>query len=47
MWRSALPVLQAAAAGSAVSSDEIAEVAQYANDMAVPLTVTLILYLSL
>ncbi len=47
MWRGALPILQSAAAGSAVSPDEIAEVAQYASDMAVPLTVTLIMYMSL
>ena len=47
MWKEALPVLEAAARGNAVTNDQIAAVAQYSNDMAVPLTMALLMYLSL
>jgi len=47
MWAEAYPILESAASGNAVTKDEIAAVAQYASDMAVPLTMTLLMYLSL
>lgn len=47
MWQEVLPVLEAAGNGETISGDEIASVAQYANDMAVPLTMALLMYLSL
>ena len=47
MWAEVYPILESAASGNAVTKDEIASVAQYANDMAVPLTMTLLMYLSL
>lgn len=47
MWKEALPVLEAAARGSTVTDEQIATVAQYSNDMAVPLTMALLMYLSL
>ena len=46
MWKEIRPILESAAAGKAVTKDEIATVAQHANDMAVPLTMALIMYLS-
>ena len=47
MWRETLPILRAATDGRAVTNDQIAAVAQYSNDMAVPLTMALLMYLSL
>lgn len=47
MWDEVQPILVSAADGKAVTRDEIATVARYANDMAVPLTMTLLMYLSL
>lgn len=47
MWREVLPILEAASDGEQVSNEQIAAVAQYANDMAVPLTMALLMYLSL
>ena len=47
MWREVQPILAAAGQGERVSNDQIATVAQYANDMAVPLTMALLMYLSL
>lgn len=47
MWKKVQPILKSAAAGKAVTKDEITTVAQYANDMAVPLTMALIMYLSI
>ena len=46
MWKEVRPILDAAAAGQAVTKDQIATVAKYANNMAVPLTMALIMYLS-
>ncbi len=46
MWTEVRPILKQAAAGEAVTKDQIATVAKYANDMAVPLTMALIMYLS-
>ncbi len=46
MWKDVRPILQSAAAGQAVTKDQIATVAKTANDMAVPLTLVLIMYLS-
>ena len=46
MWKEVRPILDAAAAGQAVSKKQIATVAKYANNMAVPLTMALIMYLS-
>jgi len=46
MWKEVRPILQAAATGRAVTKKQIATVAQRANDMAVPLTLVLIMYLS-
>ncbi len=46
MWTEVRPILEQAAAGEAVTKDQIATVARYANDMAVPLTMALIMYLS-
>lgn len=47
MWNEILPVLEAGANGNAVTETEIATIAQYSNDMAVPLTMALLMYLSL
>lgn len=47
MWTEVLPILEAGANGDAVTETEIATIAQYSNDMAVPLTMALLLYLSL
>ena len=47
MWKEARPILKAAADGEAVTKDQIAAVAKSANDMAVPLTLTLIMYLTI
>ena len=47
MWHEVLPILEAAGNGETVSGEQIATVAQYANDMAVPLTMALLMYLSL
>lgn len=47
MWNEVQPILQSASDGDAVSNDEITTVAQTANDMAVPLTMALLMYLSL
>lgn len=47
LWREVLPILNSAASGDSVSSDDIAAVARYSNDMAVPLTMALLMYLSL
>lgn len=46
MWNEVRPILEQAAAGEAVTRDQIATVARTANDMAVPLTMALIMYLS-
>lgn len=46
LWKEVRPILDAAAAGQAVTKDQIATVARSANDMAVPLTMALIMYLS-
>ena len=46
MWRDVRPILDAAASGHPVSKDRIAIVARSANDMAVPLTIALIMYLN-
>ncbi len=46
MWKEVRPILDTAASGSAVSPDKIAIVARYANKMAVPLTLALIMYLN-
>lgn len=46
-WRKVRPVLESAASGETVTKDQIAAVAQQANDMAVPLTKALIMYLSI
>lgn len=46
MWQKIRPILESAAAGQAVTKDQIANVAKAASDMAVPLTITLIMYLS-
>ncbi len=46
MWKEVRPILDAAAAGQPVTKDQIATVAKYANNMAVPLTMALIMYLS-
>ena len=47
MWNEVRPILASAADGQAVTNEEIATVAQYANDMALPLTMALLMYLSL
>lgn len=47
LWRKVRPVLESAAAGETVTKDQIAAVAQQTNDMAVPLTKALIMYLSI
>lgn len=47
MWRQAQPILDAVATGKDVTSEEIATVAGYASEMAVPLTMTLLMYLRL
>ena len=46
MWTEVRPILEQAAAGTAVTKQQIATVAKAANDMAVPLTMALIMYLS-
>ncbi len=46
MWTDVRPILEQAAAGVAVTKEQIATVAKAANDMAVPLTMALIMYLS-
>jgi hypothetical protein len=46
MWTEIRPILEQAAAGIAVTNQQIAAVAKSANDMAVPLTMALIMYLS-
>ncbi len=46
IWTEVRPILERAAAGEAVTKKEIATVAQSANKMAVPLTLALIMYLS-
>lgn len=46
MWKEIRPILQAASVGEAVTKKQIATVAKAANDMAVPLTLVLIMYLS-
>lgn len=46
MWKEVRPILDTAAAGKAVTKKQIATVAKYASDMAVPLTMVLIMYLS-
>jgi hypothetical protein len=45
MWIDVRPILEQAAAGVAVTKKQIATVARAANDMAVPLTMALIMYL--
>lgn len=47
LWREVQPILNTAASGASVDADDIATVAQYSNDMAVPLTMALLMYLSL
>jgi hypothetical protein len=46
MWKEVRPILDSAASGTAVNGDKIAVVARYANKMAVPLTMALIMYLN-
>ncbi len=46
MWTDVRPILEQASAGVAVTKEQIATVAKAANDMAVPLTMALIMYLS-
>lgn len=46
MWKEVRPILESAAAGKAVTKDKIAAVARSANEMAVPLTIALIMYLN-
>ena len=46
MWIEVRPILEQASAGIAVTKAQIAVVAKSANDMAVPLTMALIMYLS-
>ncbi len=46
MWSEVRPILEQASAGIAVTKAQIAAVAKSANDMAVPLTMALIMYLS-
>ncbi len=46
MWIEVRPILEQASAGIAVTKAQIAAVAKSANDMAVPLTMALIMYLS-
>ena len=46
MWSEVRPILEQASAGIAVTKEQIASVAKSANDMAVPLTMALIMYLS-
>lgn len=45
MWSEVRPILEQAAAGQAVTKNQIVAVANAANDMAVPLTMALIMYL--
>jgi hypothetical protein len=47
MWSKVQRIVESAAAGEDVTNDQIATVAQHANDMAVPLTMALIMYLSI
>ncbi len=47
LWREAQPILNAAASGTSVSPEEIAAAARYSSEMAVPLTMALLMYLSL
>ena len=47
MWREIQPILESTVAGNAVTKDNVVTVAQCANDMAVPLTMVLIMYLSI
>jgi hypothetical protein len=47
MWKEVRPILDSAASGTAVNGDKIAVVARYANKMAVPLTMALIMYLNM
>lgn len=47
MWKDVRPILDAAVSGHPVSKDRIAIVARSANDMAVPLTIALIMYLNI
>ncbi|NNG05958.1 MAG: hypothetical protein HKM95_17900 [Inquilinus sp.] len=47
MWLETQPILESAAVGDAVSESEIATVAQHANEMALPLTMALLMYLTL
>lgn len=47
MWNQVQPILESAVDGRAVTRDEIAVVAQSANEMAVPLTMALLMYQSL
>ncbi len=47
MWQEMQPILRATVAGNAVNANDIAKVAQYASDMAVPLTRVLIMYLTI
>ncbi len=46
MWSEVRPILEQASAGIAVTKAQIAAVAKSANEMAVPLTMALIMYLS-
>jgi hypothetical protein len=46
MWNEVRPVLDSAVAGRAVTKEDIVAVAKSANEMAVPLTMALIMYLS-
>lgn len=47
LWRQTRPILDTVAAGKTATSEEIAVVAGHVGDMAVPLTMTLLMYLSL
>lgn len=47
LWRQTRPILDTVAAGKTVTGDEIAVVASHAGEMALPLTMALLMYLSL
>ena len=47
IWSKTRPILESAAAGNPVTEREIVTIAGHATDMAVPLTMALIMYLSL
>ncbi len=47
MWLEIRPILQSTAAGNTVTKEHVVTVAKAANDMAVPLTMVLIMYMSI